>query len=113
MTDKAPDTDVLVVGAGPTGLLLAAELAQADVATTLVQRQHSESNLTRAFAVHARTLEVLDARGMADELVAGGVTVDSLRMFGAADLNLTRLPTRVPFVLVTPQYETERVLRER
>ncbi|MDT9695305.1 FAD-dependent monooxygenase [Streptomyces sp. P17] len=113
MTDKAPDTDVLVVGAGPTGLLLAAELAQTGVATTLVERRHTESNLTRAFAIHARTLEALDARGTADELVAGGVTVDSIRIFGAADLNLTRLPTRFPFVLVTPQYETERVLRKR
>ncbi|WP_328504021.1 FAD-dependent monooxygenase [Streptomyces sp. NBC_00457] len=113
MTDKAPDIRVLVVGAGPTGLLLAAELAQAGVPTTLVERRHTESSLTRAFAVHARTLEVLDARGTADELVAGGAPLDRVRVFGAAELDLARLPTRFPFVLVTPQYETERVLRER
>ncbi|MFC8519757.1 FAD-dependent monooxygenase [Streptomyces sp. NPDC057257] len=113
MTDKTPDTDVLVVGAGPTGLLLAAELAQAGVAATLVERRAEESNLTRAFAVHARTLELLDCRSLADELIAGGVTIDSVRLFGRADLDLGRLPTRFPYVLVTPQYETERVLRER
>ena len=113
MTDKPLDTDVLVVGAGPTGLLLAAELAQAGVATTLVERRDTESNLTRAFAVHARTLELLDARGIADELIASGVTIGDIRLFGHTDLNLTRLPTRFPYVLATPQYETERVLRER
>jgi 2-polyprenyl-6-methoxyphenol hydroxylase-like FAD-dependent oxidoreductase len=53
---------VLVVGAGPTGLLLAGDLAAAGVDTWIVERRNSESNLTRAFAVHARTLELLDAR---------------------------------------------------
>ncbi|MBD0841427.1 FAD-dependent monooxygenase [Streptomyces sp. TRM68416] len=114
MTDTSTDTDVLVVGAGPTGLLLAAELSRAGVTTTLVERRDTESNLTRAFAVHARTLELLDARGMARELVATGVTVDtvgSLPQFGHAEIDLTRLPSRFPYVLVTPQYETERLLR--
>ena len=65
--------DVVLVGAGPTGLLLAGDLAAAgrrgDRAGATAD---SESNLTRAFGVHARTLEHLDARGLADELIARG-----------------------------------------
>src|SRR6266545_7443530 len=106
-------TEVLVVGAGPTGLLLAGDLARAGVAVTLLERRTDTSNLTRAFAVHARTLEELDARGVADELIDTGRRVSSVRAFGKAGVKLSRLPTRFPYVLLTPQYETERVLERR
>jgi 2-polyprenyl-6-methoxyphenol hydroxylase-like FAD-dependent oxidoreductase len=104
---------VLIAGAGPTGLLLAGDLASAGVAVTVLERRTDTSNLTRAFAVHARTLEELDARGVADELVAAGRPVTSLRAFGAVEVKLSGLPSRFPYVLVTPQYETERVLEKR
>jgi 2-polyprenyl-6-methoxyphenol hydroxylase-like FAD-dependent oxidoreductase len=112
MRARAAET-VLVVGAGPTGLLLAGDLAAAGVACTVLERRADESNLTRAFAVHARTLEALDARGLADDLIATGTTVRGLQAFGGVRLDLSRLPTRFPFVLVTPQYHTERLLTER
>jgi 2-polyprenyl-6-methoxyphenol hydroxylase-like FAD-dependent oxidoreductase len=108
-----PTTEVLVVGAGPTGLLLAGELAAAGVDTTVLERRAEESNLSRAFAVHARTLEILDARGLADDLVRTGAAVGHIQLFENADVDLTRLPSRFPFVLVTPQYHTERLLLER
>ncbi|MFI0486980.1 FAD-dependent monooxygenase [Actinomadura sp. 9N215] len=109
-----PTGDVLIVGAGPTGLLLAGDLAAAGIGCTVLERRDAEtSNLTRAFAVHARTLEMLDARGVADDLVATGERVGAVRVLGATRLDLSRLPGRFPYVLVTPQYETERVLRER
>ena len=107
------DVDVVVAGAGPTGLLLAGDLARAEVSCLLLERRAERSGLTRAFAVHARTLEQLDARGVADELVATGTPVHELRVFGRAALDLSGLPSRFPYVLVTPQYETERVLEER
>jgi 2-polyprenyl-6-methoxyphenol hydroxylase-like FAD-dependent oxidoreductase len=105
--------DVVVAGAGPTGLLLAGDLAAKGIGVTLVERRAEESNLTRAFAVHARTLEQLDARGLADPVVAGGNTVDRLRLFGRTSVDLRSLPSRFPFVLVTPQYHVERVLEDR
>src|SRR5918997_3381095 len=103
-------TEVVVVGAGPTGLMLAGDLARAGLGCTLLERRAEESNLTRAFAVHARTLELLDARGLADDLVATGARVGRLRVFGQLEVDLSRLPTRFPYVLVTPQYHTEGVL---
>ncbi|WP_435839623.1 FAD-dependent monooxygenase [Streptomyces caniferus] len=116
-TGEAPaarDTDVIVVGAGPTGLLLAGDLAEAGLGVTLLERRPATiSNLTRALAVHARTLEQLDARGLADELVAGGHRLSAIRLFGDAAFDATRLRSRFPFVLITPQFEVERLLERR
>ncbi|MFF3559500.1 FAD-dependent monooxygenase [Streptomyces sp. NPDC002574] len=104
------DNQVLIVGAGPSGLLLAGDLAEAGVSCTVVERRVQESQLTRAFAVHARTMEQLDARGVADQLLATGIRNPVLQFLG---IDLSRLPTRYPHVLVTPQYNTEQVLRAR
>ena len=107
------DTDVLIVGAGPTGLTLAGDLARAGVRYTLLERRSGDPNTTRAFAVHARTLEELDVRGVADELIATGRRVSGVRLFGQVELDLSGLPTRFPYILITPQYQTERVLAGR
>jgi 2-polyprenyl-6-methoxyphenol hydroxylase-like FAD-dependent oxidoreductase len=111
--EMAIHTEVLIAGAGPAGLMLAGDLAAAGVRCTVTERRTGESSLTRAFAVHARTLEELDARGIADELIARGTPVRGLRLFGDNELSLDGLPSRFPFTLVTPQYETERVLAGR
>ncbi|MFG2819547.1 FAD-dependent monooxygenase [Kitasatospora sp. NPDC048365] len=113
MSEMELTADVLVVGAGPTGLLLAGDLATAGLRVTVLEKRAAESNLTRAFAVHARTLEQLDARGLADELIATGRPLGSLRLFGRLRIELGNLPTRFPFVLITPQSNTERLLQER
>src|SRR5918997_696578 len=105
-------TEVLVGGAGPTGLMLAGDLPRDGLGCTVLGRRAEGANLTRAFAVHARTLELLDARGLADELVATGARVGGLRVFGQLEVDLSRLSSRFPYVLVTPQYNTERVLEE-
>ncbi|MFC5667076.1 FAD-dependent monooxygenase [Kitasatospora misakiensis] len=113
MTEKQTVTDVIVVGAGPTGLLLAGDLAAAGLGVTVLEKRATESTLTRAFAVHARTLELLDARGLADELIATGRPVDSLKAFNRVRVDLGHLPSRFPFVLLTPQYRTEQLLHDR
>jgi 2-polyprenyl-6-methoxyphenol hydroxylase-like FAD-dependent oxidoreductase len=109
------ESEVIVVGAGPTGLLLAGDLAEAGVRVTVLEKRGDElSNLSRAFAVHARTLEVLDARGLTDDLFAlGGNRLDELFLFGRATLQLRHLDSRFPYVLMTPQYHVEHVLRDR
>ncbi|MFD3376017.1 MULTISPECIES: FAD-dependent monooxygenase [unclassified Streptomyces] len=113
-TDVTPSRDVIVVGAGPTGLLLAGDLATAGIPVTLVEkRPHRTSNLSRAFALHARTLEQLDARGLADELESKGQTLDRLRLFSRLTIDLTTLPSRFNHLLVLPQYEVERALERR
>jgi 2-polyprenyl-6-methoxyphenol hydroxylase-like FAD-dependent oxidoreductase len=108
------NTDVIVVGAGPTGLLLAGDLATAGARVTVLEKRPAGlSNLTRAFAVHARSLEVLDARGLADELLPKGQPVRSLQLFQRLTINLADLPSRFQYVLIAPQYEVERLLRRR
>ncbi|WP_283136160.1 FAD-dependent monooxygenase [Rhizohabitans arisaemae] len=105
--------DVLVIGAGPTGLLLAGDLAKSDVDVTVVERRDRESHLSRAFSLHARTMEQLDARGLADELLRIGTRVRSLRPLGRVDIDFSGLRTRFPFMLITPQWEVERLLVRR
>ncbi|WP_255951749.1 FAD-dependent monooxygenase [Streptomyces odontomachi] len=125
------DRSVIVVGAGPTGLLLAGDLAAAGVPVTLVEkRAPGISNLSRAMVLHARTLEQLDSRtavaadgvadtvsgpsgSIADELVAKGQPLDSLRLFTRLSMRLDTLPSRYNFVLVLPQYEVEAELERR
>ncbi|WP_434588549.1 FAD-dependent oxidoreductase [Streptomyces sp. A5-4] len=113
-TSRRTVRDIIVVGAGPTGLLLAGDLAAAGVPVTLVERRPCGiSNLTRAFGVHARTLEQLDARGLADELIETGRPLTRMRPFNRLSLDLSELPSRYPYLLITPQYEVERLLLRR
>ncbi|WP_409057737.1 FAD-dependent monooxygenase [Streptomyces sp. SYP-A7185] len=110
----AANPAVIVVGSGPTGLLLAGDLAAAGVPVTLLEkRPHGISNLSRALVLHARTLEQLDARGLADELEAKGKALDRLRLFAHLEVGLDRLPSRYNHLLVLPQYEVEKVLERR
>ncbi|MGF6883086.1 2-polyprenyl-6-methoxyphenol hydroxylase-like FAD-dependent oxidoreductase [Nocardia sp. GAS34] len=108
-------TDVLVVGGGPTGLMLAGDLARAGVAVTLIEKHSEGSELTRAFAVHARTLEELDARGLADGLIELGAKVQDFQFFGGSvKLHLDRyVDGRFPYLLITPQTNVEKALRAR
>lgn len=122
MTGKAHTTasgsgttpGVIVVGAGPTGLLLAGDLATAGIPVTLVEkRPQKTSNLSRAFGLHARTLEQLDARGLAEELVARGQPLSEIRLFGRLTVRFDTLRSRFNHTLVIPQYEVEEVLERR
>jgi choline dehydrogenase-like flavoprotein len=74
------DVDVLVVGAGPTGLTLAAELATYGLRFRLVDRGPDRAHESRALAVQPRTLEVLDPVGVTDDLIARGNRAVQVRM---------------------------------
>ncbi|MCQ4122689.1 FAD-dependent oxidoreductase [Rhodococcus tibetensis] len=102
--------DVVVIGAGPTGCMLAGELAAAGRSVTVLDKREAPSPLSRAFGVHARTLELLDARGLADELVASGAASPGLKLWRGATLNLAGLASRFPFVLITPQRNVDSLL---
>lgn len=108
---------VLIVGAGPTGLMLACELAAAGVSCRIVERRTEESNLTRAFGVHARTLEMLDMRGLADRLVDRGLRVSQVRPRPSRRTTLRLLldhpESRFRYVLIVAQAQTEKLLEQR
>lgn len=117
MNPASFDTDVLIVGAGPAGLALAAALAQRDVRCIAVDRQAEGANTSRAAVVHARTLEVLERLGVAQRLVALGLKA---RRFTIRDrdrvlvpIGFERLPTAYPYTLMVSQAVTEQVLLER
>jgi 2-polyprenyl-6-methoxyphenol hydroxylase-like FAD-dependent oxidoreductase len=111
------DTDVLVIGAGPTGLTLAASLVSRGIATTVVDRQAEGANTSRAAVVNARSLEVLEGLDVARRLVKEGVQapVFSIRDRGRTliPIDFSALPTAYPYSLMVPQSTTERLLRER
>ena len=111
------DTDVLVVGAGPSGLTLAASLVKKGVATTVVDRQAAGANTSRAAVVNARTLEVLDGLDVSRRLVKEGIQAprftirDGRRILIPVDFSV--LSTEYPYSLMVPQATTERLLLDR
>ncbi|WP_327071253.1 FAD-dependent monooxygenase [Kitasatospora sp. NBC_01302] len=107
------DTDVLVVGAGPTGLMLTHELRVAGVSAVVVDRLPERSELSRAGGVHPRTMEVLDQRGLLEPLLATGDYPVSPghfagRLFDPADHD-SRLPGRFIPQTVVEDFLTDRL----
>ncbi|HEX7153056.1 MAG TPA: FAD-dependent monooxygenase [Thermoanaerobaculia bacterium] len=101
---------VVVAGGGPTGLMLAAELALAGVDVAVVERRPSQELAgSRAGGLHARTLEVLDQRGIADRFLGAG-QVAQVAGFASVRLDLSDFPTRHPYGLGLWQNHIERIL---
>ncbi|MEU0789178.1 FAD-dependent monooxygenase [Amycolatopsis sp. NPDC005961] len=105
------ETDVLVAGAGPAGLLLAAELALGGVRTTIVERHPVRPPYCRGFNLNSRSLDLLARRGLAEGLVAEGHRVPHAPVTGLpGPLQLTDAATDHPFSLGIPQTRVEEVL---
>lgn len=108
---------VLVIGAGPTGLMAALELSRLGVAVRIVDAALEPSTTSRALGIQARTLELLRPRGVADEMLALGNRVRRtalhVRDREIATVDFTRMPSQFDFVLMLAQSETERLLTER
>jgi 2-polyprenyl-6-methoxyphenol hydroxylase-like FAD-dependent oxidoreductase len=72
--------DVAVVGAGPSGLALGAELKRLGISALILDRLEAGANTSRAVAIHARTLEVFEPLGISRELIQNGVIVPIFRI---------------------------------
>ncbi|WP_111766589.1 FAD-dependent monooxygenase [Nakamurella deserti] len=104
---------VMVVGAGPAGMMLAAELRLAGVEAVVLDERESAGLVgSRGGGIHARSIELLDQRGLAGRFLAAGRTLDRIT-FGGTALALGGLPTRHPYTLALFQNEIERLLAER
>ncbi|KAF8587591.1 FAD/NAD(P)-binding domain-containing protein [Ramaria rubella] len=110
---------VLVVGAGPVGLVSAIALTQLGVEVAIVDAAFTNQNGSRANVVHSHTLEVLDSIGLAEPLIQAGLRTDAIVFNGKTnklleiDLNQLRDVTKFPFSVIIPQHEVERIFRER
>src|SRR5262249_46815559 len=108
------DIDILIAGAGPTGLALAAELTRGGTHPLIIDRQSAGANTSSACVVHARTLEVLEPVGATSDLLAQG---EKVRIFRVRDRDrslmtvvFAEIPAAYPFTLMCPQYGDERSL---
>jgi 2-polyprenyl-6-methoxyphenol hydroxylase-like FAD-dependent oxidoreductase len=103
---------VVIAGAGPTGLMLAGELALAGVDVAIVERRVSQELAgSRAGGLHARTIEVLDQRGIADRFLAQGQAAQ-VAGFAHVRLDISDFPTRHNHGLALRQRHIERLLAE-
>src|SRR3977135_2340268 len=108
MTDHA----VVIAGGGPTGLMLAGELALAGIDVAIVERRASQELVgSRAGGLHARTIEVLDQRGIADRFLAQGKAAQ-VAHFHMIPLDISDFPTRHNYGLALWQSHIERILAE-
>lgn len=108
---------ILVVGCGPTGLVTAAVLKRHGVDVTIIDKYPGILRATKAAALHARTLEVFDALGLADQIIAEGQKVEYLNLRAHYEDRLTiqfkaLKDTKFPFMIDLAQYRVEEMLHE-
>lgn len=111
------ETDVLIAGAGPTGLALAISLQQAGIRHLIVDKLSQGLNTSRAAVIHAHTLDVLETLGVATPLAAAGLRLTDFRIRNRdrtlLGIGFDQLPSAHPYLLMLPQEQTERILNER
>jgi 2-polyprenyl-6-methoxyphenol hydroxylase-like FAD-dependent oxidoreductase len=107
------DHHVVIVGAGPTGLMLAGELALSGAHVIVLERRTDHTLVgSRAAGMTPRTIEVLDQRGIVDRFLTEGRIIDVGPGFSALTMDLRGLPTRHSYVLGLLQYRVERILAD-
>ena len=103
---------MVIAGGGPTGLMLAGELALAGIDVAIVERRASQDLPgSRAGGLHSRTIEVLDQRGIADRFLSQG-QVAQVAGFSMIPLDISDFPTRHPYGLGLWQNQIERILAD-
>jgi 3-(3-hydroxy-phenyl)propionate hydroxylase len=114
MADVKPRAEyaVVIAGGGPTGLMLAGELALAGVDVAIVERRVNQDVIgARALGIHSRSIEVLDQRGIADRFLSEGYTAQ-VAGFAGVRFDISDFPTRHPYGLALPQKHIERLLAD-
>lgn len=109
--DVDTDTDVVVVGAGPVGLMLACELRLGGARVTVLERLAAPTTESRASTLHARTMEFFDQRGLLEDL--GSPPIQRSGHFGGIPLDFSTLPTRFPGQYKVLQARVEEILARR
>ncbi|MFI0453086.1 FAD-dependent monooxygenase [Actinomadura sp. 6N118] len=105
---------VAIVGGGPTGLALAAELALAGVPCRVFDRRPGPRTDSRAITLHARTMELLDLRGLAGRFTDAGVPLPGFPLgLKGASIDFGRLDSDFPYMLGIPQSRIEELLAAR
>ena len=120
MVATMTEAEVLVVGAGPTGLVLALWLARRGVRVRIVDKATEPGTTSRALVVHARTLELYRQAGLADAVVEQGLRFDVINLWirrtpvGRAVLgDMGKGLSPFPYLVIFPQDQHERLLIER
>ncbi|BBY64090.1 FAD-dependent monooxygenase [Mycolicibacterium helvum] len=109
---QSEDRAVVIAGGGPTGLMLAGELALAGVDVAVVERRPTQDVTgQRAGGLHSRTIEVLDQRGIAERFLSAGQALQ-VAGFAMIRLDISDFPTRHPYGLALWQNEIERLLAD-
>ncbi len=108
---------VLIVGAGPTGLMMACELARYGISIRIIDKKPERTQTSNAAVIHIRSLELLDHIGIVDRFLSLGVQCKAFRLHGIDGQELARIPldqndSHYLFSLFIPQSETERILNE-
>ena len=110
-------TDVLVVGAGPTGLVAALSLAEAGLSVEVIDEEWRPAGHSYALALHPRSIGVLAELGIAQDAIAQGQKLESLTVLAGDEKRGTQrcavLDERFPFLLALPQSALEALLAER
>ncbi len=113
-TRTGTDAEVIVVGAGPTGLLLGAELALGGVRVQIIERRAAAQRDSRALTLHPRSIELMDQRGLVERFLARGRPVPGWHFAGLdTPLDFSALDTRHGYTLFLAQARTEQLLEER
>jgi 2-polyprenyl-6-methoxyphenol hydroxylase-like FAD-dependent oxidoreductase len=109
--------DVLIVGAGPTGLTLACELRRRGIQIRLIDQLPARTTQSRALGLQARSLEVFEKLGVLDQMLDRGLPVDTVHLYENGKqigmTSLSALSIAYPFVLIIPQADTEEILTNR
>jgi 2-polyprenyl-6-methoxyphenol hydroxylase-like FAD-dependent oxidoreductase len=114
MQDVKVENQILIGGAGPSGLALAAELGRRGVSAAIIDRQAAGANTSRACVIHARTMEVLEPLGVTRDLLAEGIKVPVFRIRDRdrplLTIDFSEIPSSYQFTLMLPQNRIEQIL---